>query len=77
MDNLWREAIEKGAAWKEALDSLSREERLVCIWRRVGFSNEQIADHLGWPAADVDAVFRRAHDKVQQILDGKSEDRWS
>ncbi len=72
MDNLWWEAIEKGAAWKKALESLSREERLVCIWRKVGFSNEQIADHLGWSASDADEVFRRAHDKVQQILDARS-----
>jgi DNA-directed RNA polymerase specialized sigma24 family protein len=73
MDSFWRAAIEQSALWKEALESLSREERLLCIWRNAGFSDEQIADHFGRSASDVDEVFRRAHDRVQHILDVRSE----
>ena len=54
-------------AIRPALTELTPEQRLMCIWRKAGFSEIEIANHLGCPAdrvagqfSRVSAVLRRA-----------------
>jgi DNA-directed RNA polymerase specialized sigma24 family protein len=44
----------------QLLDTLSGEERLVCLWKKVGFSSQDIADHWGWSSDAVDELFAQA-----------------
>lgn len=53
---------------REALSKLSRDERLVCIWKRAGFSSRDIAKHQGGSVASVNAVFARARRKLRESL---------
>jgi DNA-directed RNA polymerase specialized sigma24 family protein len=41
---------------REGSSSLTRGERLVCVWKQFGFSDAEIAEHLGWSADKVASV---------------------
>jgi DNA-binding CsgD family transcriptional regulator len=45
-----------GDAWSQ----LTSEQRRVCVWRKAGFSNVEIARHLGCSPDSVDDMFNRA-----------------
>jgi DNA-directed RNA polymerase specialized sigma24 family protein len=49
---------------KHVLDTLSDEERLVCLWKKVGFSSQDIAEYWGLSSASVDELFARAQERV-------------
>ena len=53
---------------RKVLGKLSREERLVCIWKRAGFSTREIADHHGRSVASIDKLFAHARRKLRQLL---------
>jgi DNA-directed RNA polymerase specialized sigma24 family protein len=53
---------------REALDMLTPQERLICIWKIAGFSSRQIAQHEGRSVADVDKLFAGAKRKLQRAL---------
>ena len=64
------EQSDREILWRHALDNLSREERLVCVWRKAGFSSQEIAQHMQKPIALVDNVFTRAKQKLKKALEG-------
>jgi DNA-directed RNA polymerase specialized sigma24 family protein len=53
---------------RQALGRLSKHERLVCIWKRAGFSSRDIAKFEGGSVASVNAVFARARRKLREAL---------
>jgi DNA-directed RNA polymerase specialized sigma24 family protein len=53
---------------RRVLGKLSREERLVCIWKRAGFSTREIANHHGRAVGSIDKIFARARKKLRQLL---------
>ena len=53
---------------REVLDKLSKEERLVCIWKRAGFSSRDIARFNGQSVASVSRVYARARRKLRDAL---------
>lgn len=62
------EQIERDILLREALDTLSHEERMVCLWKQAGFSAQEIASTLGRSAPSVDTLFSRAKQKIRQAL---------
>ena len=53
---------------REVLGKLSKEERLVCIWKRAGFSSRDIAKINGQSVASVNRLFARARRKLRDAL---------
>ena len=53
---------------RKALQELSKEERLVCIWKRAGFSSRDIAKFNGQSVASVNRVYARARRKLRDAL---------
>jgi hypothetical protein len=55
---------------RRVLGQLSREERLICIWKRAGFSTREIANHHHrfrfdcWPSTSTGTPNRRVGDVV-------------
>ncbi len=62
------EEIERDILLREVLDKLSQEERLVCVWKKGGFSSQEIAQHQGRSVAAVDTLFSRAKQKLRKAL---------
>lgn len=62
------EEIVRDILLREVLRKLSREERLVCIWKRAGFSSQEIAKHQRRSVAAVDTLFSRAKQKLRRLL---------
>lgn len=62
------EDIERRLLLRELLSKLSREERLVCLWKQAGFSSQDIADHRGRSVEAVDTMFSRAKHKLRMTL---------
>lgn len=56
------------AKLREVLGKLSKEERLVCIWKRAGFSSRDIATFNGQSVASVNRVYARARRKLRDAL---------
>ena len=53
-----------GKCWR----TLSPEERLVCVWKKAGFSSQEIAQFQGRSVAAVDTLFSRAKQKIRSAL---------
>ena len=68
------EEIERAILLREVLDKLSPEEKLVCIWKKAGFSSQEIADHQGRSVTAIDTLFSRAKAKLRKAL-GVQEDK--
>src|SRR5688500_18659930 len=62
------EDVERRLLLRELLAKLSREERLVCLWKQAGFSSQEIADHQGRSVEAVDTMFSRAKQKLRMAL---------
>ena len=62
------EDVERRLLLRELLATLSREERLVCLWKQAGFSSQEIADHRGRSVEAVDTMFSRAKQKLRMAL---------
>jgi len=62
------EQVERDILLREALDTLSHEERMVCLWKKAGFSAQEIASTLGRSVPSVDTLFSRAKQKIRQAL---------
>jgi RNA polymerase sigma factor (sigma-70 family) len=60
--------IEQQILLREVLNKLSDDERRICIWKKAGFSSEEIASHLGRSVAGVDTIFSRAKAKLRRLL---------
>ena len=53
---------------RRVLAQLTRQERLVCIWKRAGFSSRDIATFNGQSVASVNRVYARARRKLRDAL---------
>jgi DNA-directed RNA polymerase specialized sigma24 family protein len=62
---------ERSRLLTEVLGKLTRQERLICIWKRAGFSDHEIAKHHGLSATSVATVFSRAKDKLRKAMRAK------
>lgn len=62
------EQIERDILLREALDTLSGEERRVCTWKTAGFSAQEIAKFQGRSVVAVDTLFSRAKQKIRLAL---------
>jgi DNA-directed RNA polymerase specialized sigma24 family protein len=60
--------IESDVLFREVLTQLTREERLICVWKKAGFSTKEIAKHRGSSVSAVDTLFFRAKQKIRRIL---------
>jgi len=60
--------IEQQILLREVLNRLTVAQRRICIWKRAGFSSEEIASHLGCTVAAVDTIFSRAKAKLRRLL---------
>jgi DNA-directed RNA polymerase specialized sigma24 family protein len=61
---------ERIAALKKAVQTLTEKERQICIWRKVGFSDEEIGSYLGLSAATVARTFSSALKKFRRVARG-------
>ena len=52
----------------EALNRLTPEERLVCLWKALGFSNDEIARYRRSSAASTEALYRLIRAKIRRSL---------
>lgn len=62
------EQIERDILMREAMETLSEEERVVCMWKTGGYSAEDIAKFQGRSVVAVDTLFSRAKQKIRQAL---------
>lgn len=62
------EQIERDILLREVLDTLSPEEKLVCVWKKAGFSSQEIAKFQGRSVVAVDTLFSRAKERVRSAL---------
>ncbi len=60
--------IERDVLLREVLETLTLDERLVCIWKKAGFTSREIADRRGGTAAAVDTLLSRVKQKVRRLL---------
>ena len=67
--------VERNILLRELLATLSQEERLVCIWKKAGFSSQEIAKYQGRSAASVDTMFSRAKQKLRRVSGTSRDDR--
>ncbi len=61
--------IEQAVLLRELLRTLSREERMICLWKKAGFSSQEIALHQRRTVVAVDTIFSRAKQKIRKALD--------
>jgi RNA polymerase sigma factor (sigma-70 family) len=64
--------IERRVLFRQVLSMLSPEERLVCAWKRAGFSSREIARHRGTTTAAIDKLLSRARERVRASLSSRS-----
>lgn len=60
--------IEQTILLRELLVRMSPDERLVCMWKKAGFSSQDIAARRGGTAAAVDKVLSRIRRKVRRFM---------
>jgi len=62
------EQIEADILLREMLAQLTPEERLVCAWKRLGFSSREIATQQGTSIERVNTFFFRLKRKIHEAL---------
>lgn len=62
------EQIERDILMREAMETLSEEERVVCMWKTAGYSAQEIAKSQGRSVVAVDTLFSRAKQKLRQAF---------
>jgi DNA-directed RNA polymerase specialized sigma24 family protein len=60
--------VEQAVLLRELLRTLSREERMICLWKKAGFSSQEIALHQRRTVVSVDTIFSRAKQKIRKAL---------
>jgi RNA polymerase sigma factor (sigma-70 family) len=53
---------------REILAQLTPEERLVCVWKKAGFSSQQIAAHRRTSVGAINTLFWRTKRKIRNLL---------
>ena len=64
------EQIERDILFWEIMAQLSPGERMVCLWKKAGFSSREIAQRRGTSVAAVDTLFCRLKEKIRKALRG-------
>jgi DNA-directed RNA polymerase specialized sigma24 family protein len=59
--------IERDILFREVLTSLAPDERVVCVWKVLGFSSREIARHRRSSVAAVDALVWRVKQKIRGL----------
>jgi RNA polymerase sigma factor (sigma-70 family) len=62
------EQIEADILMRELLAQLTPEERLVCVWKRLGLSSKEIAEQQGTTVERVNTFFHRVKQKIRDTL---------
>jgi DNA-directed RNA polymerase specialized sigma24 family protein len=62
------ELIERQRRLREALAALSREERLVCLLKKAGFSDAEMADHLHRSVSKVGELLAAAKAELRRAV---------
>ena len=62
------EQIERDLLLKEALASLSEDERQICLFKTLGYSTDEIARQQQRTPGAVDTMFCRAKQKLRDML---------
>ena len=62
------EEIERGILLREVLAQLSPEERLICVWKKAGYSSHEIAQYQDRSVSAVDTLLCRARQKIRKLL---------
>jgi DNA-directed RNA polymerase specialized sigma24 family protein len=60
--------IESSLFLAEVLARLTSEERQVCVWKKAGFSSQEIAEHRGTSAGAIDVLFTRTKQKIRKLF---------
>ena len=60
--------VEQRILLGELLRTLSREERIICLWKKAGFSSQEIALHQQRTVMAIDTIFSRAKQKIRKAL---------
>jgi DNA-directed RNA polymerase specialized sigma24 family protein len=60
--------VEQTVLLRELLRTLSREERMICLWKKAGFSSQEIALHQRRTVVAIDTIFSRAKQKIRKAL---------
>ena len=60
--------VEQRILLGELLRTLSREERMICLWKKAGFSSQEIALHQQRTVMAIDTIFSRAKEKIRKAL---------
>jgi len=60
--------VEQAVLLRELLQTLSQEERMICLWKKAGFSSQEIALHQRRTVVAVDTIFSRAKQKIRKAL---------
>ena len=60
--------VEQRILLGELLRTLSREERMICLWKKAGFSSQEIALHQHRTVVAIDTIFSRAKQKIRKAL---------
>ena len=60
--------VEQRILLGELLRTLSREERMICLWKKAGFSSQEIALHQQRTVVAIDTIFSRAKEKIRKAL---------
>jgi len=61
------EDVERTILLRELLAQLSPEERLVCMWKKAGYTSQEIAKRRGTGPGAVDTMMSRIRDKVREL----------
>jgi RNA polymerase sigma factor (sigma-70 family) len=62
------EQVEHQVLLREVLEHLTPDERMICLWKKAGFSSHEIAARRGTTPGAVDTVFARTKQKVRRLL---------
>jgi DNA-directed RNA polymerase specialized sigma24 family protein len=62
------EQIESSMFLAEVMARLTPEERLVCMWKKAGFTSREIAEHRGTSAGAIDVLFTRTKQKIRKLF---------
>ena len=69
------EQIERAILLDEILARLPSDERMVCVWKKSGFTSKEIGERLGLSVTAVDTLFHRIKAKVQKMVQAGSHRR--
>lgn len=68
------EQVESSIHLAEVMARLTPEERLVCMWKKAGYTSQEIAEHRGTSAGAIDVLFTRTKQKIRKLFASRTGD---